>query len=154
MNVKKQSSRSLKKNDFMDDIKLETINIPAPEDKNEKGFKMFMIGLFIGPMGRGKSYACIKLAKYLEKNNLINEIILVSPTQQGNPFHNLDIPEENKIRDTENIEKDLLSVIKYCDERVKTWQEIRKQYTEKQYNKIYKKVHKLYSEIEKSKKKE
>ena len=144
---------NVKKIKFMNDIELKSKKFPTPEDKNENGFKMFMLALFIGPPGRGKTYACIKLAKYLQKNNLINEIILISSTQENNPFYNLDIPEENKIRDLGNVEDDLLSIINYCNMRVEKWRNMRKDYSEKQYNEIYKKILKLYKRNELKKKK-
>ena len=53
---------NVKKIKFMNDIELKSKKFPTPEDKNENGFKMFMLVLFIGPPGRGKTYACIKLA--------------------------------------------------------------------------------------------
>ena len=42
---------NMKKVKFMDDIELKAKKFPVPEDKNENGFKIFMLALFIGPPG-------------------------------------------------------------------------------------------------------
>ena len=77
-------------------------------------------------------------------NNLISEIILIFPTFENNLFHLLNIPEENIISDFDDIENILSQVNDYCKLEVEKWKNLKKSMTEKQYNKFYKKIYKIY----------
>ena len=115
-----------------------------PIDSNPNGFKLFMTAAFIGPPRSGKTLSCINLAKYLQDNKLITEIILISPTSDNNPFHILNIQDENKITSSENIEEELHQINKYCKHQVKRWKNIKKSINENDYNDYYTKIYKIY----------
>ena len=133
-----------KKIKFIDNIPIKGHKFHEPLDNNPNGFKLFMTAAFIGPPRSGKTLSCINLAKYLQANKLITEIILISDTQDNNPFHVLNIKEENKITDLDDIENQLYNINEYCKEQVDKWKKMKKEISEKKYNKYYKKIYKLY----------
>ena len=103
---------------FIDNQPIKGHHFHEPQDNNKYGFKLFMTSAFIGPPRSGKTLSCINLAKYLQDNNLITEIILISDTSENNPFHVLNIPEENKITNLEYVQEELKNVKKYCKNKV------------------------------------
>lgn len=129
---------------FIDNIPIRGHHFHEPQDHNPNGFKLFMTSAFIGPPRSGKTLSCINLSKYLLDNNLVTEIILISPTSDNNPFHVLDIPEENKITTLENIEDDLFKINEYCKDKVDKWKNMKKSISEKKYNDYYQKIYKIY----------
>ena len=80
-----------------------------------------MKSAFIGPPRSGKTLTTINLSKYFLDNNLISEIILISPTFENNPFHVLNIPEENIISELDDIQNILSQVNEYCKSEVEKW---------------------------------
>lgn len=126
-------------------------NKPIPDhsfdemvDDNPFGYKMYLTSAFIAGPRSGKSVAIINLTKYLQKNNLISEIFLMSPSIESNPWDKLDIPEENKFYNLDHFNQDLNSIMNYCKSKVEKWRMMKEEINEKQYNKHYKRVYKLY----------
>ena len=133
-----------KKINFIDNIPIKGHKFHEPSDMNPNGFKLFMTSAFIGPPRSGKTLSCINLAKYLQANNLVTEIILISPTQDNNPFHVLDIKDENKITDLDDVETQLYNINEYCKDKVKKWKDMKKSISEKKYNEYYRTIYKLF----------
>ena len=123
---------------FIDNNPIKGHNFFEPKDKNSNGFKFFQVSAFIGPMRCGKSLAIINLVKYLEENDLITETFLLSPTIENNPFHVLNIPEENIYFNLDNVNNDLENIIKYIKNKIKIWKNIRENLTKKEYENFYK----------------
>ena len=124
---------------FIDNKPINNHNWNEPKDNNPNGFKLFMKGAFIGPPRSGKTLTCINLTKYLQDNNLIREIFLLSPSIKNNQFHILDIEESHKFHDLDNVDNDLRLIIKYMKDKINRWKEIKEKLTKKQYNKFIKK---------------
>ena len=133
-----------KKIKFIDNMPIHGHKFHEPQDTNPNGFKLFMTSAFIGPPRSGKTLSCINLSKYLQDNNLITEIILISPTSDNNPFHVLNIPEENIISSLEDVENELYRINNYCRNKVEKWKNMKKSITEKKYNDYYNKILKLF----------
>ena len=140
----------IQKINFINNIPVKNHHFHEPQDKNKYGFKLFMTSAFIGPPRSGKTLTAINLSKYLLDKNLISEIILISPTFENNPFYVLNIPEENIISELDDIQNILLQVNEYCKSEVEKWKNLKKSMTEKQYNKFYKKIYKIYKCNEKN----
>ena len=121
----------IQKINFINHIPVKNHYFYEPQNKNKYGFKLFMTFAFIGPPRSGKRLAAINLSKYLLDNNLILEIILISPTFGNNPFHILNIPKENIISDLGDIQNILLQVNNYCKSEVDKWKNLKKSMTEK-----------------------
>ena len=115
-------------------------------DNNPNGFKMYMTSVFIGAPRSGKTTSAIILADYLNKNKLINEIFLLSPTVESNKaaFKCLNIPDENMFDDLEKSNEILSSIEANAKYNVEKWKLMKQEMTEKQYNKTYARVYKLY----------
>ena len=133
-----------KKIDFISNDPIKNHNWNEPKDNNPNGFKLFMKSAFIGPPRSGKTLSAINLTKYLQDNNLIKEIFLLSPSIENNPFHILDIEESHKFYDLDNVENDLQLIINYMKDKVNRWRDIKENMTKKEYNKHYQKILKLY----------
>ncbi len=111
----------IQKINFINNIPVKNHHFHEPQDKNKYGFKLFMTSAFIGPPRSGKTLTAINLSKYLLEKKLISEIILISPTFENNPFHVLNIPEENIISELDDIENILSQVNDYCKSEVEKW---------------------------------
>lgn len=133
-----------KKINFIDNKPINGHKFHEPTDMNPNGFKLFMTTAFIGPPRSGKTLSCINLAKYLQDSSLITEIILISPTSDNNPFHVLNIEDENKITNLDNIEDELYQINEYCKNKVEKWKDMKKSISEKKYNDYYNKIYKLF----------
>jgi hypothetical protein len=131
--------------DFIDNKPIKNHSFYEPEDVNKYGFKFFQVSAFIGPMHSGKSLAIINLVKYLEDNNLTSEVFLLSPTIENNPFHVLDIPQDNIFYDLNNVQDDLQKIINYMKSKIQRWKQIKENMTKKQYNNRYEDVLKIYN---------
>jgi len=134
----------IKKIKFINNVPIKGHKFHEPIDTNPNGFKLFMTAAFIGPPRSGKTLSCINLAKYLQENNLITEILIISPSLDNNPFHVLNIPDENKFTDLDNAKEDLYTIQQYCKSKVEKWKNMKKTISEKKYNDYYSKIYKIY----------
>ena len=99
---------------------------------------------FIGPPHSGNTQAALNLSKYLQNKNLVTEIFVISPTLENNPFDILNIDDDHKISYLSDIENIMDCLIDYCKDKVEKWKEIKKNYSKKEHDKLYKEIYNLY----------
>ena len=134
----------MQKINFIENNEIKHNHFNEPKDDNPNSFKLYLSCAFIGSPHSGKTQVALNLAKYLQNKNLVTEIFIISPTLENNPFHILNIDDDHKISDLSDIENVMDCLIDYCKDKVEKWKEIKKNYSKKEYDKLYKEIYNLY----------